>query len=110
MDDQDPDFSDGNSDGQELGGAVDSNEYHTLSASANNISDNRYAQNYINYSNVICSNLMADGNGYIRVEADDSSLMSFLFSVAFTPEPIITTLFLDRQILMKMTIPKFFVL
>ena len=74
MDDQDPDFSDGNSDGQELGGAVDSNEYHTLSASANNISDNRYAQNYINYSNVICSNLMADGNGYIRVEADDSGL------------------------------------
>lgn len=83
MDDQDPDFSDGNSDGQELGGAVDSNEYHTLSASANNISDNRYAQNYINYSNVICSNLMADGNGYIRVEADDSGLLIQQFNPSF---------------------------
>lgn len=83
IDDQNPDFSDGNSDGQALGGAVDGNEDHTLSVSANNISDNRYAQNYINYGSVIYSNLMADGNGYIRVEENDSSLLIQQFNTSF---------------------------
>lgn len=83
IDDQDPDFSDGNSEGQALGGVVDGNEDHALSVSANNISDNRYAQNYINYGSVIYSNLMADGNGYIRVEENDSSLLIQQFNTSF---------------------------
>ena len=83
IDDQNPDFSDGNSEGQALGGAVDGNEDHTLSVSANNISDNRYAQNYINYGSVIYSNLMANGNGYIRVEENNSSLLIQQFNTSF---------------------------
>ena len=82
-DDQNPDFSDGAEEGQALAGEISENTYHTLSASASNISNNISNQHYSSYGNIVCSHLIADGNGYLRIEENDTHLLIQQYNSAF---------------------------
>lgn len=82
-DDQNPDFSDGAEEGQALAGEISENTSHTLSASAGNISNNCSNQHYSSYGSIVCSHLIADGNGYLRVEENDTHMLIQQYNSAF---------------------------